>query len=955
MKTYEVLFVTPHGNGWAIVNSDTVDSVRSILENQSRFQPLDILHIKERKVICGLNTSIIYEGHCETLMSPYDVAVSQGYDGSIEDWLESIRGESAYEVAVRNGYIGTEQQWLAETQNIQPNWNEADTSSFAYIKNKPFIPTVNNATLTIQKNGTTVDTFTANASIDKTINITVPVSASDVDALPSSTKYGAALSLSINSSTYVVTAQLKDQDGNNLGTAQTIDLPLESVVVSGSYDSTNKKIVLTLQNGNTIDVPVGDLISGLQSEITAQNPLSADLLTDGTTNVVYTATEQSKLESIEAGAEVNVQSDWNQTDTDADDYIKNKPTIPTAQIQTDWEQTDNTSKDFLKNMPDAFRNRPVVSAIDGTIIQRIVQDYDGNWYDGVVMNNKIWLKQNLKTTHYTDGTEIALGGSSYSEETPYRYYPNGNADNVDDYGYIYNWPAVMNGGSATDNNPSDIQGIAFIGWHVPSDSELNELFTYISTKEAYILNNESTYIAKAVASETGWATSSNNYTPGNNPSYNNATNLSMVAAGVNSYGSSNGFQIWSYIQTVTEESNDSSKVWHWLVSSGNATVNHYYSNKLGACAVRCVLDMSATEYINKNRSRLYLKNGSDAMVWSQLSEIAESGSYNDLLDKPTTPSAQVQSDWEQNDNSEVDFIKNKPTLGTAAALDVPASGNASTTQVVKGDDTRLSDSRNAADVYSWAKAATKPSYSASEVGAIPSTDKGANGGVAELDSNGKVPSSQLPSYVDDVLEYASQSAFPATGESGKIYIAQDTNKTYRWSGSAYVEISESLALGETSSTAYAGNKGKANADAIAALKDGTSIDSFGDVETALADKINKSSTVGLVKNDGTIDTNTYLTQHQDISGKADKVSNVTNGHLASLDSNGNLTDSTIAGSDVSDAVSKKHSHSNKSILDLIPSSLGTEGQAIVVNSTEDGLEFGTVASSATQVIFRVWS
>jgi hypothetical protein len=97
---------------------------------------------------------------------------------------------------------------------------------------------------------------------------------------------------------------------------------------------------------------------------------------------------------------------------------------------------------------------------------------------------------------------------------------------------------------------------------------------------------------------------------------------------------------------------------------------------------------------------------------------------------------------------------------------------------------------------------------ASGVGAIPSTDKGANGGVAELDSNGKVPSSQLPSYVDDVLSYASQSAFPATGESGKIYIAEDTNKTYRWSGSAYAEISESLALGETSSTAYRGDRGK---------------------------------------------------------------------------------------------------------------------------------------------------
>lgn len=74
--------------------------------------------------------------------------------------------------------------------------------------------------------------------------------------------------------------------------------------------------------------------------------------------------------------------------------------------------------------------------------------------------------------------------------------------------------------------------------------------------------------------------------------------------------------------------------------------------------------------------------------------------------------------------------------------------------------------------------------------------------------DGKVPSSQLPSYVSDVAEYANLAAFPATGESAKIYVAKDTNKTYRWSGTGYVEISASLALGETSATAYRGDRGK---------------------------------------------------------------------------------------------------------------------------------------------------
>ncbi len=79
---------------------------------------------------------------------------------------------------------------------------------------------------------------------------------------------------------------------------------------------------------------------------------------------------------------------------------------------------------------------------------------------------------------------------------------------------------------------------------------------------------------------------------------------------------------------------------------------------------------------------------------------------------------------------------------------------------------------------------------------------------ANLSNNGKVPANQLPSYVDDVLEYGTFNTFPTTGEDGKIYVAQDTNLTYRWSGTRYVEVSQSLALGETSTTAYPGDKGK---------------------------------------------------------------------------------------------------------------------------------------------------
>lgn len=107
---------------------------------------------------------------------------------------------------------------------------------------------------------------------------------------------------------------------------------------------------------------------------------------------------------------------------------------------------------------------------------------------------------------------------------------------------------------------------------------------------------------------------------------------------------------------------------------------------------------------------------------------------------------------------------------------------------------------------------------ASDVGAIPTTAKGSSGGVAELDDTGKVPASQLPSYVDDVIDgYLYNSKFykesahstEITGESGKIYIDISSGKTYRWSGTAFAVISDTIALGETSSTAYRGDRGKA--------------------------------------------------------------------------------------------------------------------------------------------------
>lgn len=131
---------------------------------------------------------------------------------------------------------------------------------------------------------------------------------------------------------------------------------------------------------------------------------------------------------------------------------------------------------------------------------------------------------------------------------------------------------------------------------------------------------------------------------------------------------------------------------------------------------------------------------------------------------------------------------------------------------------------------------------------VLASEKGVAGGVATLDANGFVPSSQLPAFVDDVIEAANFAALPAEGEGGKIYVTLDDNKTYRWGGTTYVVISDTIALGETAGTAYEGSKGAALKSAYETHAADTDIHVTAALQAAWTAKYDKPST-GIPKTD----------------------------------------------------------------------------------------------------------
>ena len=213
-----------------------------------------------------------------------------------------------------------------------------------------------------------------------------------------------------------------------------------------------------------------------------------------------------------------------------------------------------------------------------------VTDFDGNEYHTIAIGNQCWLKENMRTTHYTNG-EVINFGNGLNVSTACYYLPeNLGEDSI--AGFLYNWTAVMDSASQVSTTTNHIQGICPYGWHVPSDAEWIQLTEHLSFNNEYTCGENTSNIAKSLASNTGWNYSDNTCAVGNNTPSNNSTSFSAFPAG-NAYGIPYDYGETANFWTSTPYNSDYA-YYHNLNYNSSFIERNNYGNKCNGMSVRCI-------------------------------------------------------------------------------------------------------------------------------------------------------------------------------------------------------------------------------------------------------------------------------------------------------------------------------------------------------------------------------
>ena len=538
--------------------------------------------------------------------------------------------------------------WRNATISVTFHLSDGDVTTNSPVSAVPYalevnptsLPTVNDATLTIQKNGATAGTFTANQATDQTVNITVPTCdslndcdlikdilnrldrleqlsdslASELDKMKPSLTVTASLDTvtvcsgsshpviytaifhNCSSSDYTIVWKVNGTDSSNV-TTPTLTFNAENAgdykVVCTATRSDNSLVTDTATTHVEVDIHVPSFTA------------TVNMLTVSLSDIVNTATIQWDMDSVlvafsgtSAEHTYSVADTITITATSANGCTFAKglrlqpvaPTVTTDSIPTSTIAATtakaygtvtsdgglpNTKRGMVYSTSDQnlkIGTNGVDSVMDASTgkgnyacnLKRLapctqyyvrafaindvdtaygevkdfttlpftcgstLTDIDGNEYETLLLGSQCWMKQNLRTTHFADGTEIPVGGVD-NHSGARRYAPSSN---LNTYGYLYNWDAAMNGSASSTANPSGVQGVCPAGWHLPSDAEWTQLTSFVASNSANVCDGNPSYIAKSLASTEGWGSCpTGSCQMCKDPFTNNSTGFSVLPAG----------------------------------------------------------------------------------------------------------------------------------------------------------------------------------------------------------------------------------------------------------------------------------------------------------------------------------------------------------------------------------------------------------------------------------------
>ncbi len=234
-----------------------------------------------------------------------------------------------------------------------------------------------------------------------------------------------------------------------------------------------------------------------------------------------------------------------------------------------------------------FRSRP-------PDIPPVIEDYDGNVYKVVVIGQQAWMAENLRTTHYADGSPIPLVEDAESwnamtaNDKAYSWY-NNDPDSTESYGAYYTWAAAMNGAASSNANPSNVQGVCPDGWHLPSDVELNQLQVFLGMNP----NDGNNVGFLGTRQRIGrklkgigvplWE---------QNLSYSEINESGFTALPVGLRTNTGDFlNVGKYTYFWTSSQHDNSAAWYRYLQRGHAAILRVFIDKTNGFSVRCTMDL----------------------------------------------------------------------------------------------------------------------------------------------------------------------------------------------------------------------------------------------------------------------------------------------------------------------------------------------------------------------------